>query len=117
MNPNACEIYKNNKLVGILPYKLVKKTDISEEHILLSNAYDIKPGYILLINKHEKLYVTDIRLHNPNENKLEVYFETGAARLNRKKQIRHDWKIAVFNTLGGAVAGFVTSFIFWLITN
>ncbi len=116
MNSNACEIYKNNKLVGVLPYKLVKKTEINEEHILLSDTYCINPGYILLVNEREKLYVTDVRLHRPNENKLEIYFETEATHINRKKQILHDWRIAIFNTLGGAVAGFVTSLIFWLIT-
>ena len=36
--------------------------------------------------------------------------------LLRKKQFRHDWFIAIFGTLGGAVAGLITSIIFWLIT-
>lgn len=116
MNPNACEIYKNNKLVGILPYKLVKKTEINEEHILLSDSYAVTPGCILLVNEREKLYVTRIRLHRPNSRKLEVYFETEAEHLNRKKQFRHDWSIAAFSVFGGAVAGFATSLIFWLIT-
>ena len=34
----------------------------------------------------------------------------------RKKQFRHDWLIAIFSTIGGAIAGFVTSLIFWLLT-
>ncbi len=34
----------------------------------------------------------------------------------RKKQNRHDWYIAVFNVAGGAVAGLITSVIFWLLT-
>lgn len=83
MNPNACEIYKNNKLIGVLPYKLVKKAEINEEHILLSDTYSINPGYILLINDREKLYVTDVRLHNPKDHKLEVYFETAAKHKSR----------------------------------
>lgn len=33
-----------------------------------------------------------------------------------RKQHLHDWKIAIFGTLGGGVMGFVTSLIFWLIT-
>ncbi|MBQ7799654.1 MAG: hypothetical protein IJ370_04105 [Oscillospiraceae bacterium] len=33
-----------------------------------------------------------------------------------KKQFAHDWKIALFGTIGGAVSGLITSFIFWLIT-
>ncbi len=34
----------------------------------------------------------------------------------RKQQYAHDWKIALFSTIGGAFAGFITSLIFWLIT-
>ena len=33
----------------------------------------------------------------------------------RKKQYRHDWKIAIFGVVGGAASGFVSSLIFWLI--
>lgn len=33
-----------------------------------------------------------------------------------KKQFAHDWKIAIFGAVGGAIAGLITSFIFWLIT-
>lgn len=33
-----------------------------------------------------------------------------------KKQYRHDWIIAIFSTLGGAIAGLITSLIFWLLT-
>lgn len=36
-------------------------------------------------------------------------------RALRKKQYRHDWLIALFGVLGGSVAGFLTSLIFWLI--
>ena len=109
MNPNACEIYKSNKLVGILPYKLVKKTDISEEHILLSNAYDIKPGYILLINKHEKLYVTDVRLHYSDNRKLEIYYETNAQHISRiavERKANLSLLIAFFALIASVVALF-----------
>lgn len=34
----------------------------------------------------------------------------------RRKQFIHDWKIAIFSTLGGAIAGFLTSLIFWLVS-
>ena len=33
-----------------------------------------------------------------------------------KEQRQHDWKIAVFSTMGGSIAGLITSLIFWLIT-
>ena len=79
MNFNACEIYRRTKNIGVLPCKFIKKTEFCEEHILLSDTYVIKPGYILLINGREKFYVTDIRLHHPNEHKLEIYYETAAS--------------------------------------
>lgn len=34
-----------------------------------------------------------------------------------KRQFRHDWMIAIFGVVGGAVAGFVTSLIFMLLTS
>lgn len=34
----------------------------------------------------------------------------------RKMQYRHDWFIAIFGVLGGAIAGFLTSFAFWYLT-
>lgn len=34
-----------------------------------------------------------------------------------KKRLIHDWRITIFGTLGGAIAGFLTSLAFWLITN
>ncbi len=33
----------------------------------------------------------------------------------RKRQFRHDWLIATFSAVSGAVFGFLTSLIFWLI--
>lgn len=38
------------------------------------------------------------------------------AEEDRKRQFRHDWRIAIFSILGGSISGFVTSLIFWLIT-
>lgn len=78
MNFNVCEIYRRTEKIGVLPCKLIKKTEFCEEHILLSDTYLIKPGYILLVNELEKFYVTDIRLHHPNDHKLEIYYETAA---------------------------------------
>ena len=34
-----------------------------------------------------------------------------------KKQFRHDWFLACFSIITGAIAGLISSFIFWLITN
>lgn len=34
----------------------------------------------------------------------------------QERQFRHDWKITLFNVFGGAVAGLITSIIFWLAT-
>lgn len=33
----------------------------------------------------------------------------------RKRQFRHDWLIATFSAVSGAIFGFLTSLIFWLI--
>lgn len=38
------------------------------------------------------------------------------AKEDRKRQFRHDWRIALFSILGGAISGFITSLIFWLVT-
>ena len=38
------------------------------------------------------------------------------AASEQKQQFRHDWKIAIFNTVAGGIAGLITSIIFWLIT-
>lgn len=52
-------------------------------------------------------------------NILQQYNAQKAALKNKKefskKQFRHDWKIEIFSTLGGAIAGFLTSLIFWLL--
>ena len=33
----------------------------------------------------------------------------------RKRQFRHDWLIATFSALSGAIFGFLASLVFWLI--
>lgn len=33
----------------------------------------------------------------------------------RKRQFRHDWLLATFSTVSGAVFGFLGSLVFWLI--
>ena len=43
-------------------------------------------------------------------------FEDIKERKKLKAQYSHEWKITIFNTLGGAVAGLITSILFWLIT-
>lgn len=35
--------------------------------------------------------------------------------IERKRQFRHDWMIATFSSVSGAVFGLITSVIFWLI--
>lgn len=54
------------------------------------------------------------------QNILQQYNAQKTAEKNekelRKKQFNHDWKIAIFSTLGGAIAGFFASFLFWLLT-
>lgn len=93
MNFTACKIYdKRKKSVGIVPGKFVNKTEFCEEHLLLSDTYVIKPGYELVLDDREKFYATDIRLHHPNDHKLEIYYETAESHkirttTNRKVNI------------------------------
>ncbi len=47
---------------------------------------------------------------------IEKEFKEAKEAELRKRQYRHDWKITIFGTLGGAVAGLITSLIFWLLT-
>lgn len=35
----------------------------------------------------------------------------------RKRQLRHDWKIAIFSVVGGTVGGIISSLVFSLITS
>ena len=85
MEPINIEIYKGFKQIGMLPGKFIDKTELREKHILLSNKYDIKPGYILIADKREKFYVIDVRLHRTHRTnrKLEIYYETEATHRQR----------------------------------
>ena len=76
MNFDVCEIYKGKKLKWFLPCRFVKKSDMHDEHFLISNKQNIKPGYIISINNQERFYITDVRLHRPQNTHLKIYFET-----------------------------------------
>ena len=52
----------------------------------------------------------------PGDLSYQKYKEAKALE-EQKRVFKHDWKIQIFSVLGGAVSGFITSFIFWLITN
>ena len=86
MNFDNCKIYKGKKRIGLLPCKLIKKTDLCDEHFLIPSTYHIKPGYILVINNKEKFYVTDVRLPHNDNTHLNVFFETVAQ--HKEKFIR-----------------------------
>lgn len=47
---------------------------------------------------------------------LEKQLEESKQEYLRKKQFRHDWLIACFSCVTGAIFGFLASFVFWLIT-
>ena len=78
MNFDVCKIYRGKKLIGILPCKFIEKTAFRDEHFLISDTYQINPGYMLLINENEKLYVLDVRRQHSQNSRIEVYFETVA---------------------------------------
>lgn len=48
---------------------------------------------------------------------LEVQLKEAKEAALRKKQFRHDWMIACFSSVTGAIFGFLASLIFWLIAN
>lgn len=43
-------------------------------------------------------------------------YEQLKAEAERKKQFRHDWLIASFSVVTGAISGFLGSLLFWLIS-
>lgn len=51
-----------------------------------------------------EMYVSEVNRANAKEKDRE------------KRQFRHNWKIAIFGVLGGGIAGFITSLLFWLLT-
>lgn len=106
MNFDVCEIYKRKKLIGILPCKFVKKTELCDEHLLMRDTYNIKPGYILLTNKCEKFFVTDIRFHHSQDHKIEIYFESVA---NHKNRVKTEIKVNI--SLGIALFSLIVSIV------
>lgn len=93
MKIQSCEIYKGRKLIGVLPCKLIKKTDLCDEHFLIPSTYHIKPRYILVINNTERFYVTDVRLPHNDNTHLNVFFETVAQ--HKEKSIRFWIPVAI----------------------
>ena len=89
MNISICKIYNRRKYIGSIPFKLVKKSEFSYEHLILRDSYTIKPGYLLILNNREKLYVTDVRTHHLSTHKLEIYYET---ELTHKRKLFADVK-------------------------
>ncbi len=81
-----------------------------------------KNGYLIITNIKENDIKIDI-----SQKALE-YFDhkrvaqaAEVAALAQKEQelqdkYRHDWLIAAFGTIGGAIMGLITSIVFWLIT-
>lgn len=110
MNFDNCKIYKGKKHIGLLPCKLIKKTDLCDEHFLIPSTYHIKPGYILVINNKEKFYVTDVRLiHNDNTH-LNVFFET-VSQHKRKQILRiHDW-VNTGIAIGSLIVAIISLFV------
>lgn len=48
---------------------------------------------------------------------LENELKEAKEKEERRKQFIHDWKIAIVSLLGGAISGFITSWIFWILSN
>lgn len=47
--------------------------------------------------------------------KLEAELKDAKEKKIRKEGYRHTWKVAVFSSVFGAIAGFIASLIFWFI--
>lgn len=46
---------------------------------------------------------------------LEYEIKQQKADYERKRQFKHDWMIATASAISGAIFGFLTSLVFWLI--
>lgn len=47
--------------------------------------------------------------------KLEAELKEAKEKEIRKEGYKHNWKVAVFSSVFGAIAGFIASLIFWFI--
>lgn len=101
MNFETCKIYKGKKLIGILPCKLIKKTEMRDEHLLIRNTYNIKPGYAIIFNDVEKFYVKDVRTSSSDKTHIEVYFKTNA---QHKEKIIEFWIPIIISNIISVVA-------------
>ena len=101
MNFETCKIYKGKKLIGILPCKLIKKTEMRDEHLLIRNTYNIKPGYAIIFNDAEKFYVKDVRISSSDKTHIEVYFKTNA---QHKEKIIEFWIPVIISILALIIA-------------
>ena len=101
MNFDNCKIYRRKKLIGILPCKLIKKTKMRDEHLLIRNSYNIKPGYVIIFNDAEKFYVKDVRTSSSNKTHIEVYFKTNA---QHKEKIIEFWIPVIISILALIIA-------------
>lgn len=96
--------------------------DVSIEEPLFKHQFDLdtsdKPLKAL---RTEKLICFDSsQLYKPIIIRLtesgRAYVDNMVAEKEKERRLfLHNWKIAVFSSLFGAIAGLVTSFIFWLL--
>ena len=66
-----------------------------------------KEGLIIMNNNNYNEHINNVMMQQ---------FKSATETKRIKQQFRHDWKITIFNVLGGAISGLITSVIFWLIT-
>lgn len=72
--------------------------------------------YLKELNDNGLIKSYDLTKLTISQNGIAYLEQIETKKEERKAAYTHDWRIAVFSSIFGAIAGFVTSLIFWLIT-
>lgn len=128
MNSTPIRIFKDKKSVGIYIGEFIVKISPYERYISVKSDCPVAIGDVIATEeiknlpspvpfRPETFYVTDVILDRiSKDNMLRVYYETEGEHKAKLSSIRHNWKLQIFSTIAGAVAGLATSIIFWFIT-
>ena len=107
--------------------KFVTEETTGKTYAILHSSPKLKRGKLLIAKEYngngetghiERYYITNIiPVHSTHAiKKVKIHLETESEHINNQMKFRHDWKITIFNVVGGSLAGLITSLLFWLIT-
>ena len=107
--------------------KFVTEETTGKTYAILHSSPKLKRGKLLIAKEYnengetghiERYYITNIiPVHSTHPiKKVKIHLETESEHINNQMKFRHDWKITIFNVIGGSLAGLITSLLFWLIT-